>query len=115
MKTVHGATIAILLPLKAEQRAVSVHVVDEGEYLALSKVGFHQKLCENAEFSFIIVGFYNSLKRLREKSLDSVKSVARIAIPFPVQTNIVYKFTLPWVGNATHMVYVDHRQAGIQE
>ena len=53
------------------------------------------------------IGFENALKIHRKKSSDSVESLARIALPFPVQTHIEKRYNLGWKDDCTRMLYVD--------
>ena len=52
-------------------------------------------------------GFEHALKNVRDRSSDTVVSVARIPLPFPVQTHIDSKFNLAWRESSTKMVYIE--------
>lgn len=56
---------------------------------------YHQKL----------LGFENYLKGYREKRAGSVESVARIALPLSVETQIIRRSPLGWIVSAARMIY----------
>ena len=54
-----------------------------------------------------LIRFHTGLKNGPKSSFDSIESVARIVLPFPVQTDIESRSNLAWKGNDTKMVYID--------
>ena len=55
----------------------------------------------------MVIGFADSLRKLRLRSSDEIESVARIPLPFAAQTHIEQKFNLAWSESSTKMVFVD--------
>lgn len=54
-----------------------------------------------------VVGFQQALKQLRSRMSQIVESVAKISLPFPVQTHIDSKHNLNWKGTTVRMVYIE--------
>lgn len=52
------------------------------------------------------VRFENALKSLRDHITDRVKSTARIALPFIVETHVKHRTAIEW-HDGTHVIYVD--------
>lgn len=115
-------TAAILLPSGVGSEDFFVRVVDGGEYLELTVVWppalidltvMNKKwLIPNAAGGFQLyhpkmIGFEMALKELRSRSSDLVESVARIPLPFPVQSHIDASYNLAWKDSEAKMVYVD--------
>lgn len=53
------------------------------------------------------IGFEHALKVFRSRSSDRVESLARIALPFAVQTHIECRNNLGWREDRSRMLYVD--------
>ena len=53
------------------------------------------------------VGFEASLKELRARASEDIESVARISLPFAVQTRIDSKSNLGWINDPTRIVCID--------
>ena len=53
------------------------------------------------------VGFEASLKELRARASEDIESVARISLPFAVQTRINSKSDLGGINDPTRIVHID--------
>lgn len=63
-----------------------------------------------------VLGFEATLSELRSRSTDSVESVARIPLPFAVQTQIVSKVNLVFrEGGGTKMPFVDLKASVLED
>lgn len=115
-------SVAIVLPSDIGQGHFSVRVVDGGEYLELTVIWptslidisvMHRKwLAPGASGGFAVyhpkfLGFEVAPKELRERSSDSIEPVARVPLPFLVQSHIPGKYNLAWRDSAVKMLYID--------
>ena len=63
-----------------------------------------------------VLRFESALSELRKRSSDAVESIARIALPFELITQIVSKKNLSFrEGGGTKMLYVDLKAAAVEE
>ena len=63
-----------------------------------------------------VLRFEAGLRRLRQRGSDAVESIARIPLPFAVQTQLVSKNNLPFRERGrTKMLYGDLKAAATEE
>lgn len=115
-------SVAIVLPSGVGPEDFSVRVVEGGRELEL-KVEWpvplvnlemlHKKWTDSnkpdrmEKYHPKFLGFEACLKKFRQHSRHIVESIARFALPFPVQTHIVNQYPLGWLQSACRMIYVD--------
>lgn len=116
-------TVCINLPSGVSSDGFAVRVLEGGEFLELAVVWpqpfadvdlLHRKWTtlrtEDSEFMSEfhpeMLGFEQTLKTLRERSTDIVKTITKISLPFPVETHMVSQFALAWRDDTTRAIYV---------
>ena len=122
--------VAIILPSGVGSGDFTITVVDGGHFLELAVrlprpqvdvLVMHRWKLSNPESGFMsyhpsVLGFESALIELRKRSSDAVESIARIARPFELITQIVSKNNLSFrEGGGTKMLYVDLKAAAVEE
>lgn len=123
-------SVAIILPSGIGTGDFSINVVDGGQYLQLAVrwpqplldvLVMHRWKLTDSDSTFMpyhpsVLGFEATLSELRSRNSDVVESVARIPLPFAVQTQIVSKANLAFrEGGGTKMLYVDLKAFVLEE
>ncbi|KAI0565751.1 hypothetical protein FGB62_15g04 [Gracilaria domingensis] len=117
--------VAVTLPSGIGKSSFGVYVVDGGEYLEISVSWpeplldielLHKTFLEDPNDNFQmdhpkVSRFCNALKYLRKHQSEKVHSVARIPLPFQVQTHIDSQDNLAWIDDTTRVVYVEFTEA----
>lgn len=122
--TTRRLTVAILLPSGVYPGHFSVRVADGGcilnvtvtwpsplvDLTHLHRKWLQSKGPERMEmYHPKMIGFEKFLKSCRSRNVDSVESMAKITLPFKVQTHISEKYHLGWNDNTARIVYVELR------
>lgn len=123
-------TVAVILPSGIGSGDFTISVVDGGQYLRLAVLWpkplldvtvMHRWKLGDPNNGFMcyhpsVLGFESALRELRKRSSDAVESIARIPLPFVVQTELVSKKNLAFrEGGGTRMLYVELRAAEVEE
>ena len=121
--------VAIILPSGVGSGNFTITVVDGGQFLQLAVrwpqalvdvLVMHRWKLADSQSGFMlyhpsVLGFEASLSELRKRSSDAVESVARIPLPFAVQSQVVSRHNPAFrEGGGTKMLYVDLTAAVVE-
>ncbi|PXF42241.1 hypothetical protein BWQ96_08037 [Gracilariopsis chorda] len=128
--TLKRVTAAVVLPSGVGRGEFLIQIIDGGECLELSVTWpqplvdvelMHRRWLQSVHADRMqsyhpkIIGFQNSLRNLKGKVTEDVKSVARILFPFPVQSHIAQKDNLAWIGNDARVIYIEMKQVQLDD
>lgn len=113
-------TLAVILPSGVDAGGFSLRVVDGGQFLEITVKWprplidlnlMHKKWLGGPDSTYQVyhpefIGFQEGMKKLRQKSTDWIESLARIPLPFPVETHIHDKHNLAWRDDSTKLLYI---------
>ena len=120
--TLQRITVAIILPSGVGAEEFKVRVIEDGDVLELTvrdgrslslisssctKNGWIEGGSSFTDFHPKFLGFEATLRRMRENLSSEVSSVARIGLPFTVQSHIDDVQPIGWIGHHDRMIYVD--------
>lgn len=119
--TAKRITVSIILPSGVNAGDFTIRIIEDGDVLELTvdwpkplvDISFmHKKWLQDYASNFTdfhpkFLGFEASLRKLRENLSDKVVSVARIGLPFSVQSHIESKHNIGFRDDTSRLVYVD--------